>query len=178
VEAHSSHSSSCWAQAAFALVLRQVWAGHERLQTRCGHEDLNTVGCCCARVRNAVCEFDCTLDIWGRPQSGHGPSALWPGVVVEVSLSRSLAKGSCWHSLHTRSHHECNCYLIPVLAKLFLSCMSQGRIDVHSGFASSHFFFRFRHVPQPVLVRLANCLFLFLASRCWTAPMLRSAEFP
>jgi hypothetical protein len=32
--------------------------------------------------------------------------------------------------------------------------------SVHSGFASSHFFFRLRHVPQPVLVRCANGLFL------------------
>lgn len=30
-------------------------------------------------------------------------------------------------------------------------------MNAHSGFDSSHFFLRRRHVPQPVLVRLANC---------------------
>lgn len=29
--------------------------------------------------------------------------------------------------------------------------------NLHSGLASSHFFLRRLHVPQPVLVRFANC---------------------
>lgn len=45
---------------------------------------------------------------------------------------------------------------------------------LHSGFASSHFFLRLRHVPHPVLVLFANCLFLFLTST-WTP--LRAVEF-
>jgi len=52
-------------------------------------------------------------------------------------------------------------------------------VHIHSGFASSHFFFRLRQVPQPVLVRLANCLFLFFASFCCcVAVRLGSVEFP
>lgn len=37
---------------------------------------------------------------------------------------------------------------------------------LHSGFCSSHFFFRLRHVKQPVLVRLLKFRFRFLGS-CW-----------
>jgi hypothetical protein len=78
------------------------------------------VDCCCVSVRNAVYEFDCTLDTWDTAQSGHGPFALWPGVAAEVSLHRSLARGFCWHILRTRNRHGCSCYLGPVLAKMYM----------------------------------------------------------
>jgi hypothetical protein len=46
------------------------------------------------------------------------------------------------------------------------------RINLHSGFCSSHFFFLLRHVRQPVFVRLLKFRFLFLASD-WMRPSLR-----
>jgi hypothetical protein len=134
-------------------------------------------GCYCARVRNAVCESGCTLDTWDRLKLGHGSFVLWPVMVVEVLLHHFLAKGSCWHNPRTRNRHESSCYLIQVLVKLVPIHRVTRDVDIHSGFASSHFFFRLRHVPQPVLVRLANCLFLFLGSVCCTAAKLRSVEF-
>ena len=46
------------------------------------------------------------------------------------------------------------------------------KMNLHSGFCSSHFFFLLRHVRHPVLVRLLKFRFLFLASD-WIRPSRR-----
>jgi hypothetical protein len=65
----------------------------------------------CLLVRNAVCGSDCTLDIWGRLQSGHGSFAPWLEEAAVASLHHFSARGFCSHSLRIEIHHGYNCYL-------------------------------------------------------------------
>ena len=60
---------------------------------------------------------------------------------------------------------------------------ARDKSNLHSGFASSHFFFRRLHVPQPVLVRLANCCFYvrWVMKRChrtYPLPLLQLHLYP
>jgi hypothetical protein len=69
---------------------------------------------------------------------------------------------------HKEIRRECNYCLYAALVVSWWPRAAPGhhhqRNDLHSGFCSSHFFFRFRHVKQPVLVRLLKFLFRFLGS--------------
>lgn len=81
---------------------------------------------------------------------------LWTGeewvVFGGLASASFLDENGC--NLDKESFHECNCCLELVSTCIDAQCQIRSGLNSQCGRPSSHFFFRLRHVMQPVLVRL------------------------
>lgn len=98
------------------------------------------------------------------------PVARSSGLLTRAALQRlccpvlTTPAHAAEDSRRKENHLEYNCCL-RTCQRLLKWDGDAGRSS-HSGFCSSHFFLRFRHVRQPVLVRLLKLRLRFLGS-CW-----------